>query len=104
MPERPDALLRTTTASPTFTIPVGSRSSVSVPVDGTCAVMLKLANGVLPSGLPIRESFHPVKLYGVDEVSISSSETSVLVETLVTAMPATPACISSLALMRTFPT
>jgi hypothetical protein len=32
---------------------------VNVPVDGTCAVMLKLANGVLPSGLhsitPLRD-------------------------------------------------
>jgi hypothetical protein len=55
--DRPDAWLRITTASPTFTIPVGSRASVIVPVVGTNAVMLKLANGVLPFGPPFISDF-----------------------------------------------
>ena len=93
-----------TTASPTFTIPVGSRSSVIVPVVGTNAVMLKLANGVLPLGLPITERMRPTGLNGVEEVSTSSEQTSVLVETVVTAMPATPECNRSFALMRTLAT
>ena len=72
---------------------------------GTNAVMLKLANGVLPSGPADHgENAADVELNGVEEVSTSSEQTSVLVETVVTAMPATPACISSLALMRTLAT
>src|ERR1700683_4348723 len=102
--DRPDAWLRMTTAAPTFTSPVGSRSSVIVPVVGTNAVMLKLANGVLPLGRPITDRMRPTGLNGVDEVSTNSEQTRVLVETVVTAMPATPECKRSLALMRTLPT
>src|SRR5580658_6332410 len=91
-----------TTASPALTIPVGSRSSVIVPVFGTNAVMLKLANGVLPLGRPITERMRPTGLNGGEEVSTSSEQTSVFVETVVTATPATPECSRSFALMRTF--
>ncbi len=55
-----------------------------MPVAGTCAVMLKLAYGVLPAWRPTTESTRPVALNGVLEVSIMSDDTMVLVETLST--------------------
>jgi hypothetical protein len=50
------------------------------------------------------ESTRPVALNGVEEVSIMSDDTIVLVETLATDAPITPEWIRSFALTRTFAT
>src|SRR5271157_793551 len=101
---RLSALNRIANASPTCTIPVGSRSSVRVPVAGTCATILKLAYGVLAFGRPISDSARPAALNGVLDVSTISDDTIVLVETLATDAPITPECTRSFALTRTFAT